>query len=112
MQRVYGAIYNWAKKTSTSFAELRFLASEREEVAAPGGGLVYRLKYWPDLPPQRRTAVVFRTLSVMSHRPVNRHWMLAHSKLDNQEIDALLKYLVDEDAVEVIDCSKYPAAPK
>jgi hypothetical protein len=112
MQRVCGAIYSWAKRTSTSFADLRFLVSEREEADSDQEGLIYRLKYWPDLPADRRTANVFRALSVMSHRPVNRHWMLTHSKLDNHEVDRLLKYLIAEDAVEVIDGSKYSPAPK
>jgi hypothetical protein len=111
MQRVYGAIYNWAKRTSTSFAELRFLASEREEVDDVSEGLIYRLKYWPELPAHRRTANVFRALSVMSHRPVNRHWLVAHSKLNSGDIDRLLQYLIHEDAVEVIDGSKYRPGP-
>jgi hypothetical protein len=111
MQRVYGAIYSWAKRTTTSFAELRFLVSEREEVDDVSEGLIYRLKYWPELPAHRRTANVFRALSVMSHRPVNRHWLVAHSKLNSADIDRLLQYLIDEDAVEVIDGSKYRPGP-
>ena len=107
MPSVYDTIYNWARKTNTSFAELRFLPSGRDDMGQDGDGLIYRLRYWPDLPAASRTADVFRTLSVMSHRPVNRHWILTHSKLQASQVDRLLQRLIDEDAVEVIDGSKY-----
>ncbi|HEX9718748.1 MAG TPA: hypothetical protein VGA59_03380, partial [Ramlibacter sp.] len=50
---------------------------------------------------------VFRALSVMSTRPINRHWILAHSKLRAEQVDKLLQRLVEEGAVEVIDGSKF-----
>lgn len=75
-----------------------------------GGGLIYRLKYWPELPAASKTANIFRTLSVMSHRPVNRAWILATSKLRASQVDRLLKSLIDKGAIEVIDSSKYPVA--
>ena len=110
MSAVYDTICNWARKTTTSFVELRFvLSSEREESdsEAHDGGLIYRLKHWPELPASSRTADVFRALSVMSNRPVNRHWILTHSKLQAQQVDRLLKRLVDDDCVDVIDAGKY-----
>lgn len=107
MPSVYDTLYTWARKRTTSFAELRFVSSERGPVEHEGDGLVYRLRQWPELPTAKRTADVFRTLSVMSHRPVNRHWLLAHSKLPAREVDRLLQRLVDDGAVEVIDTSKY-----
>ncbi len=75
-----------------------------------GDGLIYRLRHWPELPAASKTAGIFRTLSVMSHRPVNRHWILATSRLRPREVDRLLKHLIDEGAVEVIDGSKFPLA--
>ncbi len=110
MPSVYDALYEWAKKTTTSFAELRLLTSERDEQDQIGDGLIYRLKHWPDLPSHYRTADVYRALSVMSNRPVNRHWILAHSKLHPAQVDLLLQRLVDNDAVEVVDASKFRAA--
>ena len=107
MPSVYDTLYSWARKTSTSFAELRFVASERGPAENEGDGLVYRLRHWPELPAASKTAEVFRALSVMSHRPVNRHWLLSHSKLPARQVDRLLQRLVDEGAVEVIDTSKY-----
>src|SRR5687767_6698491 len=107
MPSVYDTLYNWARKTTTSFAELRFLPSERGDVEPGGSGLIYKLKHWPELPAGSKTADVFRALSVMSHRPVNRRWLLTHSKLQAHQVDKLLQRLVDEDAVEVIDGSKY-----
>lgn len=108
MPSVYDTLYLWARKTTTSFSELRFVASQRDEVRHDGDGLIYRLKYWPELPRDSRTADVFRALSVMSHRPVNRHWILTNSKLRPQQVDSLLERLVAQDAVEVIDGSKFP----
>lgn len=74
-------------------------------------GLIYRLKHWPSLPSAIRTAEVLRLLSVMSHRAVNRRWILAHSNLDAQQVEALLRRLVRKGDVEVIDVrSLKPAA--
>jgi len=110
MPSVYDTLYQWARRTTTSFAELRFVSSERGDMDHEGGGLIYRLKHWPELPSQVRTADVLRALSVMSNRPVNRHWILANSKLQAQDVDRLLARLVAQDAVEVIDGSKFPTA--
>lgn len=112
MPSVYDTLYLWARKTTTSFAELRFVSLQRDEVASIGDGLIYRLKHWPELPRASRTADVFRALSVMSNRPVNRHWILANSKMRAQEVDRLLERLVAQDAVDVIDGSKFPPAPR
>ena len=106
MPSVYDTLYSWARKGTTSFAELRFVVSERP-VEQEGDGLVYRLRQWPELPTASRTADVFRALSVMSNRPVNRHWLLTHSKLPARQVDRLLQRLVDDGDVEVIDTSKY-----
>jgi hypothetical protein len=111
MPSVYDTIYNWARKTTTSFAVLRFVPSDRDDMENEDDGLIYRLKHWPELPTASRTADVFRALSVMSNRPVNRHWILTHSKLHGYQVDQLLQRLVAEDAVEVIDGSKYRPDP-
>jgi hypothetical protein len=108
MPSVYDALRNWARKTSTSMGELRFVASQRDDMENEGDGLIYKLKYWPKLPSHSRTADVFRALSVMSQRPINRGWIVAHStKMRPAQIDELLQHLIDEGAVEVIDASKY-----
>jgi hypothetical protein len=107
MTTVYDGFFSWAKRTTTSFAELCFVSSERSECLEEGDSLIYRLKHWPELPPERCTANVYRALSVMSHRPVNRRWFAIHSKLPAREVDQLLKDLIGEDAIEVIDGSKY-----
>jgi hypothetical protein len=107
MSTVYDSFFTWAKKTTSSFAELRFVSSTRKEVHADEDRLIYRLKHWPELPDVRRTADVFRALSVMSHRPVNRRWFVTHSKLPPREVDQLLAHLIRQDAVEVIDGAKY-----
>ncbi len=110
MQGVYDTVFQWARRTTTSFAESRSASSERGIVEPEDSGLIYRLKHWPELPSRVRTADVLRALSVMSNRPVNRHWILANSKLRAQEVDSLLARLVEQDAVEVIDGSRFPAA--
>jgi hypothetical protein len=113
MPSVYDSFFSWAKRTTSSFVELRFVPSMR---GGPTGdseddGLIYRLKHWPELPDERRTANVFRVLSVMSHRPVNRRWFAAHSKLTAGEVDRLLEHLIGEDALEIVDGSKYLSDP-
>lgn len=112
MPSVYDTISNWATRTTTSFAQLRFALSQRDGLDAGGETLIYRLKRWPELPAVSRTAGVLGALSVMSHRPVNRRWIVAHSKLQPDQVDRLMKRLIEEDAVEVIDGAKYATATK
>ena len=107
MPTVFDSICQWTRKTTTSFAELRFVPSQRDETPAAGDTLIYRLKHWPDLPSATKTAGVLRSLSVMSHRPVNRHWILNQSKLAPRQVDRLLQRLIEEGAVEVIDSARY-----
>jgi hypothetical protein len=111
MASVFDTLSGWARKTTSSFAELRNLG-DRESNASrhEGDGLIYRLKVWPDLPSSSKTADVYRTLSVMSNRPVNRHWILSSSRMQAAQVDALLRRLVADGAVEVIDASKFPAS--
>jgi hypothetical protein len=80
-------------------------ASGRERAAA--ADLIFRLKSWPRLPEDGRTAEIYRILSVMSSQPVNRHWLLANFRLAPQQLDALLLKLVAEGAVEVIDPARF-----
>jgi hypothetical protein len=108
MPSVYDTINKWARKTSTSIGEFCFVASQRGKMDNDGEGLTYRLKFWPELPSRDRTADVFRALSVMSTRPINRDWILAHSKLRAEHVDHLLRRLVGEGAVEVVDRSGAP----
>jgi hypothetical protein len=104
---VYDNFLSWARGRTTALAELRFVPPERGPVKHEGDGLIYRLRYWPELPAAVKTADVLGTLSVMSNQPVSRHWLLGHSKLPARRVDQLLQWLVNEGAVEVIDASKY-----
>ncbi|MES2939713.1 MAG: hypothetical protein V4864_18665 [Pseudomonadota bacterium] len=114
MQTVYASLRTWAHRTSTSFAELwaHSDAPPPDTEPAARDGLVYRLKHWPDLPPAGKTADVYRVLSVMSNRPVNRHWILTTCRLAPRQVDALLRWLVRQGAVEVIDISGYANAAR
>jgi hypothetical protein len=108
MPSAYDTLFSWARKTTTSIGELRFVVSQRDDMENEGDGLIYRLKFWPELSSQDKTADVYRALSVMSQRPVNRRWILANSKkMRVAQLDQLLQRLVDEGAVEVIDGSKF-----
>ena len=103
---VYDTLYQWARRTTSSWGELDFF-SHVGDASNPADGLIYRLKHWPQLPASRRVATVYRALSVMSHRPVNRQWLLAHSRLDAAAVDSLLAYLMAQGALDVTDAAKY-----
>lgn len=109
MPGVYDSVSQWLQKTTSSFAELRVLpyATAHAEKCA-NDHLIYRLRQWPALPSEFRTADVYRTLSVMSNRPVNRRWFVGSSGLRTGQADALMRRLVSQDAVEVIDSSGFP----
>jgi hypothetical protein len=89
------------------YAQLRLVPADRDGATHEGNGLIYRLKHWPALPRGSRTADIFRALSVMSSRPVNRRWILTNTRLRSGQVDELLQRLIDEDAVEVVDGSKF-----
>jgi hypothetical protein len=80
-------------------------ASGRER--ALGVNLIFRLRAWPSLPENGRTAEVYRILSVMSNRPVNRQWLLSRLELAPRQLDALLHQLVAQGSVEVIDPAQF-----
>ena len=111
MSSVYDTLFNWARKTSSSFGDIRFMPSQRDELELESNGLIYQLHHWPDLVTSDRTAAVLRTLSVMSHRAVNRRWILATSKLRPVQVDRLLQRLIQQDALIVTDISKFGPAP-
>ncbi|MBA2676554.1 hypothetical protein [Ramlibacter sp.] len=112
MQTVYANLRTWARRTTTSFADLWAHSDAPPPDTQPlaRGELIYRLKNWPDLPPAGKTADVYRVLSVMSNRAVNRTWILATCRLAPHEVDALLRWLVRQGAVEVIDVSHFANA--
>ena len=107
MASAYDTLFKWARRTTTSFAELSFISSIPDETGQGDDALVYRLKQWPELPARHRTAEVYKALSLMSNRPVNRGWFLRHSRMKPKVLDALIDRLVAQGAVEVIDVSAY-----
>ena len=108
MASVYDTLYNWARRTTSSFGDMKFLPSPRGiELDTDDDGLIYKLRHWPDLSGAPRTAAVLRALSVMSHRPVNRRWIIGTSKLTPSQVDRLLRRLISEGAVIVVDKAKF-----
>jgi len=73
----------------------------------PASDLVFRMKSWPQLPEDGRTAEIYRILSVMSSQPVNRGWLLARCRMAPQQLDRLLLKLVADGALEVIDPGRF-----
>ena len=90
-----------------------FGAKRKEALAGdaprPGRDLIFRMKSWPQLPEDGRTADIYRVLSVMSQQPVNRQYLLARCRLGPQQLDKLLERLVADGALEVIDPSRFAA---
>lgn len=77
--------------------------NEREE--AP----IYFLSGWPELPGRFRTAAVYRVLSTMSVRAVNRHWVASQTYLKDEQLEALLQHLRDQQVLQT-QCSQQPGA--
>ena len=77
------------------------------EPRAGGADLIFRLKAWPQLPEEGRTAEIYRMLSVMSNQPVNRQWLLSRCTMAPGQLDALLTQLLADGALEVIDPSGF-----
>jgi hypothetical protein len=105
---VYSRLYHWARRTS-EFAESVISGWEREEPEEKktASSMIYRLRSWPELPQSQRTATIYRMLSVMSSRPVNRTWILASSRMQPRQLDGLLAGLIAQGVVEAIDPSGY-----
>lgn len=77
--------------------------------ARPVRDPIFRMKSWPQLPEDGRTADVYRVLSVMSQQPVNRQYLLTRCRMAPRELDKLLAKLVADGALEVIDPSRFAA---
>jgi hypothetical protein len=112
-ESIYDLLREWARRTASGFAELVGTPPEPERDTEAANELIYRLKQWPHLANAQKTAAVYRTLSVMSNRPVNRRWILAQSKLAPQEADSLLQHWIAAGCIEVIDPSLFsrPSVP-
>jgi hypothetical protein len=82
-------------------------AETRPAPRVPGADLIYRLKAWPQLPEAGRTAEIYRMLSVMSSRPVNRQWVLTRTRMERHQLEELLHQWVREGAIEVIDPARF-----
>ena len=112
---MFQTITEWAKRTSSSFGGSRpqLLESSFPDtvIAEPDlpGDLIYRLKHWPDLPCNLRTADVLRLMSLMSNRPLRRSWILDRTRMDEQRLDLLLKRLSAQKALDVLDPARLPA---
>ena len=110
MLKALGRSAAWTLKTFTFLPAPRHPPAELAGATeSPGETLIYRLRHWPRIPSARKTAALLRTLSVMSHRPVNRRWILNNSRLDAGAVDSLLRRLMEQGAVEVIDVRGYRA---
>ncbi|RYY73941.1 MAG: hypothetical protein EOO24_46225 [Comamonadaceae bacterium] len=112
MAPVVSRLAGWARTSWSAFGELRSSGyADTEQAGGAHGEPIYRLRQWPMLPSSLRTADVLRLLSLMSNRPVNRSWMLRHSKVQPARIERLLAHLHEQDAIEVIDTSAFAPLP-
>lgn len=111
MTGLYLSLHQWIRKTTSSFAQLCVTPQDTVlDDAAERRGLIYKLREWPALPEAWHTAPVFRALSVMSQRPVNRQWLVARQGMDAAQADALIHYLVTHDLVDIVDASGFAPA--
>lgn len=107
MPGVMDRLWSWARQACTTPAGGVRSSADTGAADRPEDHLIYRLKRWPKLPSSGMSTDIYRTLSVMSMRPVNRRWILNNSNIRTHEVDRLLRRLVDQDAVEVTDAAKY-----
>jgi hypothetical protein len=84
-----------------------FAASHPAGECVLGADLIYRLKSWPRLPEAGRTLDIYRMLSVMSSRPVNRQWIMSRVRMEPRQLEEMLLQWVSEGALEVIDPSRF-----
>lgn len=108
MRGVIGRLIARFRNAVSSFFELCLPRKVRTQGEQASDHLIYRLKHWPRIPAASKNADILRTLSVMSHRPVNRRWILSSSGLSAREVDMLLRRLVEQGAVQVTDAGEYP----
>lgn len=107
---MYRRLQRWIRKTASSFAPLLVLPeAPDDDTALAGDSRVYRLRTWPELPSRLRTARIYRVMSVMTHRPVNRRWLVLRQGIAPDQADELLAYLLTENAVEVVDTADFAA---
>jgi hypothetical protein len=97
----------WARQTFSSLFQFRRTGDAAKEPERAPDSLIYRLRRWPKLPSASMNTDIYRTLSVMSSRPVNRRWILNNSSLRAHEVDTMLRRLVEQGAVDVTDASKF-----
>jgi hypothetical protein len=97
----------WARQTFSSLFQFRRTGDAAKEPERAPDSLIYRLRRWPKLPSASMNTDIYRTLSVMSSRPVNRRWILNNSRLQVHQVDRLLQRLVEQDAVHVTDSARY-----
>ena len=109
MPNVVERLSGWPRQAVTSIAAWFRRAAPAEGPEPADDNLVYRLRHWPRIPSASKTADLLRTLSMMSHRPVNRRWILNNSRMNAGEVDGLLRRLVRQGAVHVIDAGSYRA---
>ena len=68
----------------------------------PGGRFGYRLREWPELRPQDRTAKVYGALSVMSGSIVSVTWLARRADMDLPEAQEILDWLAQQGYAEQI----------
>lgn len=85
---------------------------EKKPLAVPApSSHAYRLKLWPAIPDQFRTARVLRACSRMSVGPVTVNWFLEATGLEPHEAAELVASLERQGAIERIALGGGEAAP-
>lgn len=67
-----------------------------------GGGFGYRLRAWPALPAEHRTAAVYRALSIMGERVVSVTWLARRTGFALPQAQEILDWLAQEGYAEQI----------
>lgn len=73
--------------------------------------IIYQLRHWVSLGPDKAGMAYARVLAAMSRRPVTRKWIATDGGLSGDQTDSLLAELQTRGALKVLDCAVMPLTP-
>lgn len=89
----------------TAISSWMGLGPQKSEAVPENRVLVYRMRSWPEIRSEHRSAALLQTLTRMSIGPVTHAWFVRQVKLPRPEAEMLLNELMEHEYVECRDLS-------